>query len=203
MHEQQPQEPRTPEKDHDLHPRIWIGSARDIEEGQLHGAWLDATQPVEQLTDQVAAMLWAAPLGPGALDTIILDHADFAGIDIDEHEDLHTISALGRALADYGPPFGAWVQLQRTHDVNPDVFHRVYLGRWDSLTEFAADLLVELGYEEHLDRTVPKHVRPYVRLDGTTFANELVAAGHVTSIPSDDDGVWVFDSREQTQRGVE
>lgn len=38
-------------------PRIYVASLSDYNAGRLHGSWLDANQPVDQLNDGVQAML--------------------------------------------------------------------------------------------------------------------------------------------------
>ncbi len=194
MEGEQEHERRDDEHEPALHPRVWIGSLADYNAGVLHGAWLDAAQEPEELEAAVDDLLARSPT-PGAEEWAIFDSDDFGGLRIDEHEGLDTVSRLARGLVEHGPAFAAWAEIAGREPDDLGRFGAAYLGRWDSLLQYAEQLFEDLGYAELLAQALPREMQPYVRFDAEGFGRDLVLGGEISYSDSTDGGVWLFDGR--------
>lgn len=174
-----------------LLPRIWVGSLADYNNGVLHGEWLDAASEPEELGEAIASLLARSPT-PGAEEWAIFDLDDFAGLRLEEHEDLATVTAIARGLQEHGAPFAAWVELVERDVERLPAFEEAYLGRFDSLTAYAEEMLEDLGVRGELDRVLPAHLRPYVHLDAEGLGRDLQLGGDVLVAGGRDGGVWIF-----------
>ena len=90
-----------------LQPRIYVASLSDYNAGRLHGRWIDATQGVDAVQEEVNAML-AESREAVAEEWAIHNYDEFAGVRLGEWEDLARICELAAALVAHGPAFAAW-----------------------------------------------------------------------------------------------
>jgi len=172
-------------------PRIYVASLSDYNAGRLHGAWIDAAQDVDGLHDDISRMLAESP-NFHAEEWAIHDHDGFAPLDLSEYESLEFISDVATGIVEHGEAFAAFAEVAER---DPDRFHlyeQMYRGTWDSVEAYAEQLLNDLGVEEQLAQ-LPEWIRPYVSLDVSSLAVELVANGFVTTVPASDGRVHVFD----------
>jgi antirestriction protein len=174
-----------------LHPRIYVASLADYNAGRLHGAWLAADQAVDDLQEQSEAMLGASR-ERGAEEYAVHDYEDFAGIRLDEATSLATIARLATGLARHGPAFAALVAWLGIADATEEAFDNHYRGSWQSVQDYAADLLDELGVDQYL-ADVPDWLRPYVTVDIAGFARDLELGGDIYAA-EDDLQVHIFDA---------
>ena len=58
MSEEEPreQERASSEQEPRISPKVWIASLSDYNAGRLHGAWIDAGQPAEELHAAISAL---------------------------------------------------------------------------------------------------------------------------------------------------
>ena len=74
-------------------PRIYVACLAAYNSGYLHGAWIDATEGVSEMQDQVNSMLAASPIA-GAEEYTIHDYEDFGGAFISEYAGLPDVSEI-------------------------------------------------------------------------------------------------------------
>lgn len=176
-------------------PRIWVASLSDYNHGNMHGAWIDAAQEEAELQADIHAMLAASPLsvqtGEPAEEWAIHDYDGFGRLRIDEHEDLHWISLVGKGIAEHGLAFAAYADVMEEEELLAN-FDEDYLGHYDSLHTYIEQLINDLGYDRILDEALPASIRPYVKIDITATANDLLLGGDLHAIPAPDGGVWIF-----------
>lgn len=183
---------RRPERDQPprLQPRIWVGSLADYNAGRLHGDWFDAAVPDEQLLAEVQAMLDASP-EPIAEEYGIFDYDEFWAFKPGEYEDLRTITAVARGIAEHGPAFAIWAEL---HDADPamlDHFGDAYIGHFDDPEEWARDMLADI--DEQLDQTISTSLRGYVQIDYAAWLRDCDLGGDIHLEPDPDgSGVYLF-----------
>lgn len=171
-------------------PRIYVASLSDYNAGRLHGAWLDADQPVEQLADAVQAML-ASSTEPSAEEYAIHDYEGFGSLALNEFDSLERVASLAAGIAEHGEAFAAWASLDSGTEPTLAGFEQAFRGTWPSVVEYAADLLADLGVDEVLPY-VPDWLAPYVRVDSEAFARDLLISGDIAAIEGDE-GVHIFD----------
>ena len=170
--DQQPEHERDPDA-----PRIYVASLSDYNDGRLYGTWLDAARDPEELHDAVHGMLARAPT-PGAEEFAIHDYENFGPLHLSEYESLETVSRIATGIAEHGPAFAHFAALVGTTDSGELTgFEDAYLGHFESVQAYAEELLDDLGYEDLIDRLLPKHIRAYVHIDVEGFARDLSSRG--------------------------
>ena len=188
MHEEQPQsehEPAAPQ------PRIYVASLADYNDGRLHGAWLDAARPADDLRDDIDGLLARSPT-PGAEEWAIHDYDGFGRLEIHEFTDLATVSRLAHGIEQYGEAFAALADWLGPAEATADRFERHYRGTWESILAYVDDLLSDLGAEQYL-QDVPDWLRPYVRIDRDGLVRDLQLGGDIY-VSDVEGGVAVFDA---------
>lgn len=186
--EQQEAEPVVP-------PRVWVASLTDHLSGVVHGAWIDAAREEAELQADVDAMLAASPVmartGRPAVRWAITRAEGFGQLALDEDEDLHWLSLVGKGIAKHGLAFAAYADVVQLEEVIAG-FDAAYLGHYDSVHVYLEQLINDLAYDHIMAQALPARVRPYVKIDITATANDLLRGGDLLALPAPDGGVWLF-----------
>jgi antirestriction protein len=178
-------------------PKIWVGSLSDYNAGTLLGKWIDADQEVEEIQEEINAML-ATSKEAVAEEWGIFDTDNFEGIKIDQYESLFKVAAIGELLTEF--PYGVVGAVLSNGSANcaldqmdnKDDFvgafkaymDAAYLGSFASWEDFGADELENTGELANL----PEHLEYYFdyaayardrRLNGDVWAHETPNEIHV------------------------
>jgi antirestriction protein len=192
----EPEAAAQPERLQEDRPKIWVGSLLDYNDGVLHGEWIDAAREAEELEADIQAMLDTSPTaarsGEVAEEWGIFDYDGFGPARIYEHDDLRLVSRVARGIAEHGPAFGAWADVMEGDEEALDQFADNYLGHFESVEAYAAQLVDDLGYERLLDEAAPGSLRAYVTFDTAALARDMEAGGEVHVIRAADGGIWLF-----------
>jgi antirestriction protein len=178
-------------------PRVWVGSLADYNNGQLYGAWMDATLEPDELQAAVQFLLRTSDT-PGAEEWAIMDYEDFGGYAVQEYTGFATISRIAQGVARHGPAYAEWVNLvgeQSEELLSDEAFQDHYEGEWDSLEDYVEYLLQETDFYRHLDEVLehmPEDLRRHVKVDLEGISEEWEQGLHVVDAPGGK--VWVFDS---------
>lgn len=173
-------------------PRIWVASLSDYNNGCLYGRWLDADRETEDIWQDIQDLLASAPT-PGAEEWAIFDYENFGEVQIQEYESIDTVSALALGIRDNGLAFTGWAAIQDDHSRARETFEDAFLGQWDSVEDFAANLLDDYGLQDAIDRQVPEGLRCYVQIDVAGFARDLEIGGDISTVEATGGGVWIYD----------
>jgi antirestriction protein len=170
-------------------PRIYVASLSDYNAGVLHGRWIDAAQPLEQIWAEVNAMLQASPT-PGAEEWAIHDYDNFGPLGLGEYEELALVARAAAGIAEHGVAFALWAAHlgSSNWDADLDRFDDCYQGRFDDSEAFVDDLLDSVGID--IESLVPEHLAPYVHIDRLALARDLEGSGYMFIEAGD--GVHVF-----------
>lgn len=174
-----------------LHPRIYVASLSDYNAGRLHGVWIDLADPdLDDVVAKVDAML-ATSREPHAEEYAIHDYEGFGPARIDEYENVETVVQIAEGIRDHGEAFAAWVSLWHSRDFDElERFDELYVGSFDSMREYAEELLDGLGIDTDPDRWAPEVLAPFVRVDLDAFARSLT---DMYSVVEGDTQVHVFE----------
>jgi antirestriction protein len=176
-------------------PCIWVASLSDYNNGIVHGQWMNAARDVAALQADINAMLatspWTARTGEPAEEWAIHDYDGFEPLRIDEHESLSWISLVAKGIVEHGPAFAAYADVMEEEELLAG-FDDDYLGHYDDLDSYVEQLINDLGYDRILDANLPAGIRPYVKIDISATAEDLLLGGDLHAIPAIDGGVWIF-----------
>ncbi|UJH70454.1 antirestriction protein ArdA [Ornithinimicrobium sp. INDO-MA30-4] len=179
-----------------LHPKVWIGSWADYNDGRLHGNWCDAAVETETLWADVQAIL-ATSHDLAAEDFGIFDHDGFGGYQPGESDQLEHVATVARGIAEHGPAFAAYAEL---HDGDLSMlssFTDAYLGEHESTVAWAEAFMDESGARETIERMAQEQVGDlarYVHIDTESWAQDAWLSGDVAVAHRPEGGVWIFSS---------
>lgn len=177
-------------------PRIYVACLAAYNNGELHGAWIDAADETDSVQEQITAMLARSPI-PGAEEFAIHDYDEFAGIEIGEYEPIDRVCALARLVEEQGEAFAAWVSYDSSVaddlDTIEERFNDEYVGEYDSGREFAMVLADEYGTNAVAtaigsDEDIPEFVLSYLNWDA--IARDLLTDRYYSVRSSY--GIYVF-----------
>jgi antirestriction protein len=203
MHEKQPhnhnheKEPNQkeqpgPEAGPQPSPRIYVASLADYNNGVLHGAWIDAARDPADIQADIDAML-AESREPGAEEFAIHDYDQFGSCRIHEHDPIELVARIARGIQEHGYAFAAWAEVHEGTPERFDDFSEAYLGHYDSVQDYAEQLVDDLGYTAELAK-LPDSLRRYLRFDTEALAQDMEQGGDIYPVGSPDGGVWIFDA---------
>lgn len=191
------QPPRPPEEatQERSHPRVWIGSWADYNEGTLHGRWIDAARDPGEIQADIDQILQTSPVakrhGVPSEEWGVFDHEGFGSLQVSEQASLDYLSELARGIVEHGPAYAAFAAMHDGGELVQD-FDGSYLGHYDSMEAYVEEVIDDLGYEEALDQAIPAGLRPYVRIDVGALARDVQLGGDLYVERADDQGVWLF-----------
>ena len=169
-------------------PRIYVASLSDYNNGRLHGAWVDANQDFQAIWDDIGEMLVESKFDP-AEEHAIHDYSGFGAYRVDEYESIEDVSRIGRGIATHGLAYAAFAaHLDPAEWYKLDDFDEHYRGQWASRTEYAEQLLDDIGID--LENLGPEMLQPYISVDLDAFARDL--ADDLIVAEAEDGSIYVF-----------
>jgi antirestriction protein len=168
-------------------PRIYVACLAAYNNGRLHGEWIDADQPADELHAAVQRMLVASP-EPGAEEWAIHDYEGFGALRLSEWESFERISAIAAGIAEHGDAFSAWLSYDDSRDPSDvSAFEDAYRGEWDSLRAYAEDFAEQTGMYDAAERSGSS----YVVVDIDMLERDLDI--ELYSVRSGQHTVYIFD----------
>lgn len=181
---------KRPTTTHDT-PRIYVASLSDYNAGHLHGCWIEANQPVEDIREEIARMLAQSSESP-AEEWAIHDYENFGSLRLSEFEDIVRVAEVASLMSVHGPLFAELVShFGDTSNVDEArrYMEEAYRGAFDSLAEYAQDL-VEDCYADIL-KSLPDFIRYHIDYECVGLDIEL--AGDIFTVAFDGK-VHIFDA---------
>ena len=158
-------------------PQIYVACLSAYNNGYLHGEWIDANQDVDQIKEEIQAMLNASPM-PDAEEYAIHDYNDMPNLG--EWPDLDEVVKAAELVEQYSlEAVNAYLSYTGGSDL--DDFESSYQGEYSSPEDFAYQLVEDLG----LLQGVPDTLKYY--FDYEAYARDLFMGdyfeenGHVFS----------------------
>ncbi len=119
--------------------RIYVACLAAYNDGQLHGAWINAEQDEQAIREAIAAMLAQSPI-MFAEEYAIHDFEGFEGVSISEYADIATVSQVAAFIAEHGALGGKLVEYFGSLDEAREAIEDHYAGEYKSLADFAQEL---------------------------------------------------------------
>ncbi len=165
--------------------RIYVADLAAYNAGHLHGVWIDATQELDDIQEQVDAMLAASPV-EGAEEYAIHDFEGFDAYRLGEYEGLESAHQIACFIEEY-PAFGSAL-LAHFNDLEQarKAAEEDYCGCYSSLADYAQELTEETS-------SIPPHLVMYI--DYRAMARDMEYSGDVFTLETGFKQVHVFWSR--------
>lgn len=171
------------QSNHTSPPLIYVASPGNYATGRLHGRWIDASQPVECIREEIAEMLEGSKEAI-AEEWAIQDYQGFGTLRLFEFEDLETLAELTRLMSEHGILFAELVS-RFGGTTNLDEARRYieegYQGEFDSLSDYA-EQFVEDCYD-HLLKPLPDFIR--YNIDYDAIGRDFELGGDIFTVECD------------------
>ena len=162
-------------------PRIYVADHAAYNAGELHGEWIDlpAETTVDEVREAIAEMLGRSPVLPNdvAEEYVIHDYEGFSGYELDEYENLETVTAVASFIVEHGELGARLINLSYDVDEAKDALQERYAGRAASLGDWVYGHLQDTG---ELDE-IPERWHGYIDLD--RYAADLELGGDIFTVP--------------------
>tara|TARA_R110000851_G_scaffold58590_2_gene135937 strand:- start:355 stop:921 length:567 start_codon:yes stop_codon:yes gene_type:complete len=166
-------------------PRIYVACLAAYNNGRLHGAWIDATEP-DEVMERVRAMLAASP-EPDAEEWAIHDYEGFEGARLSEYASFETVCALAAFIGEHGA-LGAKLYREFGDDLaQAEAAFEDYAGEYRSAADFAEEVTRDSGTE------IPAALDYYI--DWQALARDMAMNGEIMVFQTGFDEVHIFWSR--------
>jgi antirestriction protein len=175
--------------------RIYVACLASYNNGDPYGEWIDADQGADGIKAAIAKMLRGSKYPSAQVDCpmcdgtgmqegescfscsatgkvasaeqwAIRDYEGFEGINLSEYESIDKVAELAELLAEHGPAYAAFVDMEGMKYATAEDFRDRYQGEWGSETAYAEHLIDEGAMGE-----IPDAIAPYI--DAEKFARDL------------------------------
>lgn len=170
-------------------PRIYVACLAAYNAGRLHGRWIDATQDLDGIWEEVRNMLAASP-EPGAEEWAIHDYEGFGSVSLSEWEGFETVHELALFIEEHGELGAAVLEnFQNDLDQARQTMEEDYAGCHKSVEHFAEELAEETGELAQ----VPERFRYYI--DFEAMGRDMLLGGDIFTIKTGFEEVHIFWNR--------
>ena len=118
-------------------PQVFVGCLAAYNDGEIHGAWVEATDE-EELNTNIRYILFTSPI-PKAEEWMISDSMNFQGLSLGQFAPTKEIVAIAKALKEHGKPFAVYSKYHCGYDMTPEFlqqFKEDYKGVFDEREDF-------------------------------------------------------------------
>lgn len=146
-------------------PRIYVADLAAYNGGHLHGVWIDASEEVDAIQEQINAMLAASPV-PDAEEYAIHDYEGFDGYALGEYAGIDTAHEVACFIEEF-PAFGGALLAQFSSiEEARKAADEDYCGCYESLADYAQELTEETT-------VIPESLTYYINYEAMARDMEL------------------------------
>ncbi|MEZ4711637.1 MAG: antirestriction protein ArdA [Caldilineaceae bacterium] len=120
-------------------PSIYVACLAAYNDGILHGAWIDATEDPDAITEAIRTMLKASPID-GAEEHAIYDYDNFHGLELSEYTSINSVHAYATFIKEHGKLGAELLTYTGNIDHAEAMMSDGYAGCYESLADFAQEL---------------------------------------------------------------
>jgi len=142
-----------------LRPAIYVACLASYVNGILYGDWLDASQPVEDIQEQIKQLLAKSPM-PDAEEFAVHDFEDFGPLSIDEYESIQEIQEKAAFIVEHGELGTELLAYSGNPEDAKKVLENCYVGEYESELDYAIHLFDECYLPD-----IPKNIQFYIDYD--------------------------------------
>ena len=162
--------------------RIYVADLAAYNNGKLHGVWINATDELDEIQEQINIMLGSSPEG-FAEEYAIHDYEGFNGYSVSEYEGMESVHDVACFIEEY-PEIGGEL-LDHFSDIEEarKAAEENYSGCYKSLADYAEELTEDTS-------KIPKHLEFYI--DYERMGRDMEMSGDVFTIETSFEEVHVF-----------
>lgn len=166
--------------------RIYVACLAAYNNGKLHGVWIDATDTLDEIWEQVNAMLKSSP-EPDAEEWAIHDYEGFGSYNVSEYEGFETLHEIACFIDEHGEIAGELIG----HYCGDVVYAKQsmeedYSGCYESLADYAQELTEQTSQ-------IPSHLENYI--DYEAMGRDMEMGGDIFTIETGYREVHIFWNR--------
>jgi len=164
--------------------RIYVADLAAYNNGYLHGVWIDITQELDDIWEQINKMLKASPIDEVAEEYAIHDFEGFGSYRLGEYEGIETAHEIAIFINEHTEIGG-----ELLNHFNGDIedarkaIEDNYCGCHKSVADYAQELTEETS-------EIPKHLEFYI--DYEKMGNVMEMNGEIYTIETSHDEVHIF-----------
>ncbi|MFL0809114.1 MAG: antirestriction protein ArdA [Agarilytica sp.] len=163
--------------------RIYVACLAAYNNGYLHGKWIDATQDMDDIWEEVKAMLEASPVEEEAEEYAIHDFEGYGSYRLSEYEGLESAHEIACFIEEHGELGAEVLSYFSDMDEAKKMLEENYNGCYSSLADYAQELTEETS-------EVPKHLEFYIDYD--KMGRDMEMSGDIFTIETAHDEVHIF-----------
>ncbi|MGX1018159.1 antirestriction protein [Pseudomonas sp. Y3 TE3536] len=163
-------------------PRIYVADLAAYNSGYLHGVWIDASEEVEDIQEQINAMLAASPV-PDAEEYAIHDYEGFGGYQLGEYEGIEAAHDIACFIEEFPAFGGALLGHFSSIEEARRAAEEDYCGSYESLADYAQQLTEEATQ-------IPESLAYYINYEA--MARDMELGGDVFTLETGYREIHVF-----------
>jgi antirestriction protein len=163
--------------------KIYVADLAAYNNGKLHGVWIDATQELDDIQDQINEMLAESP-EELAEEWAIHDYEGFGNYSVSEYEGIQSLHEIACFIEEHGE-IGSELLGHFGDDLDDakKAIEENYSGCYASLADYAQELTESTG-------DIPKHLEFYI--DYERMGRDMELSGDIFTIETAHDEVHIF-----------
>lgn len=164
-------------------PKIYVADLAAYNNGFLHGKWIDATQDIDDIWQEIRTMLKASPV-EDAEEHAIHDYDGFYGYGVNEYDSIKTIHEIACFIEEHGELGGLLID-HWSGDLEQAAqsIEENYCGQFESLADYAQELTEETT-------EIPASLQMYI--DYQAMGRDMEWGGDVFTLQTAHDEVHIF-----------
>ncbi len=163
--------------------KVYVADLAAYNNGKLHGVWIDATQALDDIQEQINVLLANSP-EDDAEEYAIHDYEGFAGYSVSEYEGIERAHEVACFIEEHGEIAGELLShFGDSIDDAQTAIEDNYCGCYTSLADYAEELTEETTQ-------IPEHLAFYI--DYEKMGRDMELGGDVFTIETGYQEVHIF-----------
>jgi len=164
--------------------RIYVADLAAYNNGYLHGVWIDATQNIDDIWEQINKMLKASPIDEVAEEYAIHDFEGFGSYRLGEYEGIEKAHEIACFINEHSEIGGEILdRFNGNIEEATKAIEDNYCGCHESVADYAQELTEETS-------EIPKHLEFYI--DYEKMGNVMEMNGEIYTIETGYQEVHIF-----------
>ena len=152
--------------------RIYVACLASYNNGMLHGVWIDATDEVDDIQDQIKTMLADSP-EENAEEWAIHDYEGFGSYRLSEYEGIQSAHEVACFIDEHEELGAELLSYYSDIDEARKAIEENYCGCFESVADYAQELTEDTG-------DIPKHLEMYI--DYERMGRDMELSGDIFTI---------------------